>query len=168
MSSKTRRKTYRAAHKLSAARLASVQALYEIAISERKPEVVINTFVRKYWRSVTLRDPDTKPGFGGKARLPNPDHTFLKEVVLGVTTNKKNYEKKIQSVLENNWTINRLDILMGVLLKSVTYEFEEKKEIPIGVIVGEYSDLAHAFFDDKDAKFATRIINLLAEQIRKA
>ena len=93
MSSKTGRKTYRAAHKLSAARLASIQALYELAISGKKPELVINTFLKKYWRSVTLRDPDTKPGFGGKARLPNPDQTLLKEIVLGVTSDKKKYEK---------------------------------------------------------------------------
>jgi len=83
-----------------------------------------------------------------------------------VSDNSSRYEGLIKSILGQKWTINRLDFLMLALLKSAAFEISEKKETSIGIIVGEYSDLAHTFFDDKDAKFATGIINQMAEDIR--
>ena len=166
MKNNTRRKLARAAYRLSAARLAAVQALYELNVSGANPNLVINTFVSKHWRSVTLRDPDSKPGDGGKARLPNPDTDYLRAIVHGVSNCAAMYEDKIEKTLNNDWTLDRLDILMRALLKSASFEFLEKKEVPVGVLIGEYTDLAHAFFNDKDAKFASSIINQLARDLR--
>ena len=117
-------------------------------------------------RGTTRVDIDYKPGDGGKARLPNPDIGYLRDIVLGITNNASKYEKKIDSILADNWTIDRLDVLMRALLKAASYEFFEKPEIPMTIIISEYTDLSHAFFFDKEAKFACSIINQLATQIR--
>ena len=60
-------------------------------ISTKKPDIILQTFENKHWRAMTLRDPDNKPGDGGKARLPNPDINYLKEIVLGVDNQTKKY-----------------------------------------------------------------------------
>ena len=161
-----KRKKQRSSFRLSAARLAAIQALYEMDISTKKPDIILQTFENKHWRAMTLRDPDNKPGDGGKARLPNPDINYLKEIVIGVDNQTKKYIEKIASVLDKDWTVERLDILMRALLKSATFEFVEKKEVPIVILLSEYSDLAHTFFDDKEAKFACSIINQLAKKLR--
>jgi N utilization substance protein B len=166
MGPKKDRVVSRASFRISAARLAAIQALYELSLSNRNPKEVLETFAAKRWRSITLRDPDSKPGSGGKARLPNPDLDYLSTIVMEVSDNSSRYEGLIKSILGQKWTINRLDFLMLALLKSAAFEISEKKETSIGIIVGEYSDLAHTFFDDKDAKFATGIINQMAEDIR--
>ena len=166
MESKKDRVVLRASFRISAARLAAIQALYELSLSDRTPKDVLETFSAKRWRAVTLRDPDSKPGLGGKARLPNPDLNYLSTIVIGVSDHTERYEDLIKTVLGKKWSINRLDFLMLALLKSAAFEICEKKETSIGIIISEYSDLAHTFFDDKDAKFATGIINQMAEDIR--
>jgi len=164
--SQHKRTTLRAGYSISAARLAAIQALYELSISRADPLSVIKNFANKHWRSITLRDPDSKPGLGGKARLPNPNLKHLTEIVLDVTNYDAKYENEIEQILEKEWTLDRLDNLMLALLKSATYEFIEKKEIPVGIVIGEYIDLAHAFFNDKEANFASGIINQLASHHR--
>ena len=108
---------------------------------------------------MTLRDPDTKPGRGGKARLPNPDEEYLSSIVYGVLNQSQKYEDKIENVLEKKWSVSRLDVLMRALLNAASYEIAERKEIPTGILIAEYTDLAHVFFDDKDASFAAMVIN---------
>jgi N utilization substance protein B len=164
----TRRKTGRAGHKASAARLAAVQALYEIDLTGAESRQVVSDFVDKRWRSVTLRDPDSTPGEGGKARLPNPDPDFLRTIVDGVNDNSDDLNKTIEQVLEGEWTLERLDALMRNLLRAGAYEMTHMPNVPDKTILSEYGDLAHTFFDEKDAKFANGVLHNLIKLIRPA
>lgn len=162
----TRRKTGRAGHKTSAARLAAVQALYEINMTGANSAQVINEFIDKRWRSVTLRDPDSIPGEGGKARLPNPDPDFLRALVDGVNNATGEIDECIESVLEGEWTLERLDALKQSLLRAGAFELLHVPNVPRNTVLNEYGDLAYTFFDEKDAKFANGILNSLAKLIR--
>ncbi len=161
-----RRKTGRAGHKTSAARLAAVQALYEIDLTGARSGQVIDDFIEKRWRSVTLRDPDNTPGEGGRARLPNPDPDFLRTVVEGVRESKADIDQKIALSLDGDWTLERLDTLMRSLLRTFTYELINMPETSVGIMMNEYGDLAHAFFDEKEAKFASGVLFKLAQLVR--
>jgi transcription antitermination protein NusB len=161
-----RRKTGRAGHKTSAARLAAVQALYEIDLTDADTEQVINDFIEKRWRSVTLRDPDIEPGDGGKARLPNPDPGVLRTLIDGVITSRDEVDQTISEALEGDWTLERLDALMRNLLRTAAYELKHLPDTPRKTVLSEYGDLAHTFFDEKDAKFAVAAILNLAQLIR--
>jgi len=162
----TRRKTGRAGHKTSAARLAAVQALYEIDLTGAGSSDVIDAFVDKRWRSVTLRDPDATPGEGGRARLPNPDPDFLKVLVEGVSHGLSGIDPLIEGVLDGEWTLERLDALMRSLIRAGTFELQHLSNIPRGTVLSEYGDLAHTFFDEKDARFANGVLRQLAIRIR--
>jgi len=161
-----RRKTGRAGHKTSAARLAAVQALYEIDLTGANSAQVIDDFVEKRWRSVTLRDPDATPGDGGTARLPNPNPEFLHALVEGVDGNRQEIDALIEQTLDGDWTLGRLDALMRSLLRTTAFELHDMPNTPRLTILTEYSDLAHTFFDEKDANFANGVLNKLAQNIR--
>jgi len=162
----SRNKTGRAGHKTSAARLAAVQAIYEIDLTGANSEHVINAFINKRWRSVTLRDPDAEPGDGGKARLPNPDPDFLRALVEGVGEGADEIDEQIESVLDGDWTLDRLDALMRSLIRSGTFELLRLPKVPRRTVLSEYGDLAHTFFDEKDAKFAVGVLGKLTQIIR--
>ena len=163
----SRRKTGRAGHKASAARLAGIQALYEINLTGANPDRVIDEFIDKRWRSVTLRDPDRAPGEGGKARLPKPDPDFLRALVDGVNSSATEIDQRIESVLDGEWTLERLDALMRNLLRAGAFELLHMPNVPRKTIMTEYGDLAHTFFDEKDANFANGILHNLAKLIRQ-
>ncbi len=162
----SRRKVGRAGHKASAARLAAIQALYEINLTGADSKQVVKGFIDKRWRSVTLRDPDSAPGEGGKARLPNPDPDFLQSLVDGVDQKTDQIDKHIDDVLEGEWTLERLSALMRSLLRTGTYELLHMPNVPRNTVLSEYGDLAHTFFDEKEAKFANGVLQNLAKLIR--
>jgi len=161
-----RTRSSRAGHRTSAARLAAVQALYEIDVTNAEPDAVVMEFLEKRWRAVTLRDPDITPGEGGKARLPNPDEGFLRDLVEGVRSNLTEIDAQIEDALEDEWSLERLDALMRTLMRASTFELIKLPSVPNYTVLSEYSDLAHTFFDEKEAKFAGGVLNKLAKLTR--
>ncbi len=160
------KKANRAGFRLSAARLATVQALYEIDVAGASPDAVLSSFLEKHWRDVTLRDPDLKPEEADKARLANPDPAYLTKLVLGVDQNRTHITDAVNGILTGDWTTERLDALMRSLLFAAAFELEFEPSVPKRVLISEYTDLSHAFFEDNDARFATGVLSSLALAFR--
>ena len=164
--SNPKKKTKRAGFRLSAARLAAIQALYEIEISGAKTEDVLESFAEKHWRDITLVDPDVKPNEADKARLANPDPVYLGKIVEGVCTEHSRFVVELDEILTGEWTTERLDTLMRMLLFAAFYEFTFQSEVPKRVIISEYTDLSHAFFGDAEASFAVGVLSTIAAKTR--
>jgi N utilization substance protein B len=160
------RKPNRAGFRLSASRLAAVQALYEIEVAGSETESVLKFFINKRWREVTLQDPDTKPNEGDKARLTEPDPVYLTKLVEGVISKKNYIIKNLEDTLVEEWTAERLDVLMRMLLCAATFELIFELNVPKRVLISEYTDLAHAFYEDNEASFAAGILSSLATNLR--
>lgn len=156
----------RAGFRLSAARLAAVQALYEIEVAGAKTKDVLASFADKRWRDLTLHDPDLKPDEGDKARLANPDPVYLAKIVEGVGAEKTRIISEIDSILTGDWTTERLDALMRMLLCAASYELIFQTEVPKRVLISEYAALSHAFFADNEASFSAGILSSLAASLR--
>ena len=152
--------------RISASRLAAVQALYEIEVSKADTKCVLECFVNKRWFELTLQDPDIKPGEGNKARLTQPDPDYLTKLVVGVVAEKERIIKGLDSILDQEWTAQRLDILMRMLLCTASFELIFELNVPKLVLISEYTDLAYAFYDDNEAAFAAGILSSLTEKIR--
>jgi N utilization substance protein B len=163
---KQTKKPNRSGFRLSASRLAAVQALYEIEVAGAETKSVLNFFVNKHWREVTLQNPDAKPEEGNKARLTEPDPTYLANLVVGVVAEKGRIVKNLDDVLTGEWTAERLDVLMRMLLCTATFELIFEVDVPKRVIISEYTDLAHAFYEDNEAAFAAGILSSLTSKIR--
>ena len=160
------KKPNRARFRLSASRLAAVQALYEIEVSGAKTDEVLKSFLNKRWRDVTLQDPDTKPGEGDKALLTEPDPVYLKKLVVGVVSEKKRIIRDLNDILSGEWTAERLDVLMRMLLCTASFELISELDVPKRVLISEYTDLAHAFYEDNEAAFAAGILSSLTAKLR--
>jgi len=160
------RKPNRAGFRLSASRLAAIQALYEIEVAGAETGGVLKFFINKRWREVTLQDPDTKPDEGDRARLTEPDSIYLTKLVEGVVAEKDRIVKDLDDVLAGEWTAERLDVLMRMLLCTASFELIFELNVPKRVLITEYTDLAHAFYEDNEAAFAAGILSSLATKLR--
>ena len=165
-SKKQPQKVNRAGFRLSAARLSAVQALYEIEVAGADSESVLKSFIEKRWRDVTLQDPDLKPEDSDKARLANPDPDYLTKLVQGVVSERSRLVTELDSILSGEWTAERLDTLMRMLLCLAAFEFIFQTDVPKRVLISEYASLAHAFFEDNEASFAAGILSSLATSLR--
>ena len=160
------KKPNRAGFRLSASRLSAVQALDEIEVVGAEPKAVLHSFINKRWREVTLQDPDLNSDEGDKARLANPDPDYLTKLVEGVVVEKTRILSDLDSVLTGDWTAERLDVLMRMLLCTASFELIFETDVPKRVLISEYTDLAHAFFEDNEAAFAAGILSALTARFR--
>lgn len=144
-----------AAARRSAARLAAVQALYQIELSGAAPESVIAQFT----------DPDSRGGLAD-ARLIEPDPGFFADLVRGVASRRAELDRMIAAALTADWKLDRLEIIVRLILEAGVYELKERPDVPPRVAITEYVDVAHAFFDGATPRFVNGVLDRLARSLR--
>ena len=145
----------------SAARLAAVQALYEIDLVNSNIDIVLEDFLTKRW----LTD-DAKTNVDPVQIEPNRE--WLINLVRGVATSRENLDSLIGSALNEKWTVDRLETLIRVILQSAVFELVNKQDVPANVIINEYLNVAHAFFEGPENKLVNGVLDRLARNLRTA
>lgn len=139
----------------SAARLAAVQILYTQIISD----ISINDALAIFMQDYSEKNMDDVPA---KA----PDLPFLTALVRGVVSAKQGLIDRIQPHLKSGWDITRLDpVLLNILLCGA-YELIEDTSIDSAVLINEYLDVGHAFFDQKEVSFINKVLDGIKESMQ--
>jgi transcription antitermination protein NusB len=141
----------------SAARLAAVQALYQLAISEGDVEQVIAEFTRHRLGEVV-----------DGVDLVKPDRALFAELVRGVVRSRRDLDDMIAAVLVEDWTIERLETLLACILRAGVHELADRGDVPARVVISEYVDLADAFYGDKETGLVNGVLDRLARELRPA
>lgn len=163
MSNNTTKKDKFNAKGRSAARMAAVQALYELDMVEGDADPVLRSFIEKRW-TVTVEDEDGDEV--GEADFHDPDRTFLIDLVRGVIEHKDALDEMLDGALGSNWTVPRLEVLLRAVLRAGTFELGHRAEIPAKVVINEYMDVAKAFFDGGEPKMVNGVLDKLAHVLR--
>ena len=158
----------------SAARLAAVQALYEMDMVGAPADSVLAEFLNKRWRLDAGDagkdgeiDGQENAGPAGAARpMIEPDAGWLDDLVRGVSGRLEELDGLIGPALSGGLSLGRLEALIRAILRAATYELGTKPEVPAAVIITEYLDVVHAFFDDKEARLVNGILDHLARKLR--
>ncbi len=146
----------------SAARLAAVQALYEMDLADAGPDAVLEEFLQKRWRQGWEdADPDDRSD-----TMVAPDNTWLGELVHGVASQKEELDGLIGLALSGKWTVKRLEALLRVILRAGAFELKSKPNVPANVVISEYLDVAHAFFEDNETSLVNGVLDHLARELR--
>lgn len=142
--------------KRRAARLAAVQALYQMRATDAASEDVIEEFSNhRLGKEID-----------GIVYAP-ADSALFADVVRGAEARREEIDKWIETSLEGgDWRLERLERIMLVLLQAGTYELLGRPDVPSAVVIDEYVELAHAFFGDSEAGFVNAILDRLARDIR--
>lgn len=140
-----------------AARLAAVQALYQLQEGQDAPADIIDQFL-------ILRTGEA--GDGGMRR--DADRPLFKDVVEGTASHKDELEQTISAALSQDWTWARIDRLVRAILLAATYELVHRKDVPPRVVINEYVEIAHAFYDQAEPNFINSVLDRVARQVRPA
>lgn len=141
----------------SAGRMAAVQALYQMDLAGADVSDVIHEFT-------TLRFPaeDVDETIAGA------DAAFFAELVRGVVRRQRDIDPMIDQQLALNWRLKRVDSTLRAILRSGAFELIERQDVPYRVVINEYIEVAHAFFDDDEPKVVNGVLDRLARRLRVA
>jgi transcription antitermination protein NusB len=135
----------------TAARLAAVQALYQIEQTEARPAMVMAEF-RQHRLGQTIDD-DTY--------IKADDKLFI-DIVDGVTTHQTELDSQLARHLAQGWTLERIDSILRQVIRCGAYELAHRQDIPPKVVISEYVDVAHAFAEKTEAAFVNSVLDKLA------
>ena len=143
------------AGKRAAARLAAVQALYQLDMSGGTPEQVIDEFIAH--RLGRELDGDH---YGGA------DALLFRAIVAGAAARREELDNIVAAVLPDTWPLDRLESILRQILRCGVYELAELPEIPGPVVISEYVGVADAFFAGKEPGMVNAVLDRLARELR--
>jgi N utilization substance protein B len=138
-----------------AARLAAVQAIYQMELTGVDAETVTEEFVEHRFGS----DPDIRA-------LGTPDEAFFGDVVRGVPHHQVEIDAAITRCLASGWKLARVDSILRAILRAGAYEFIARRDVPAKVVIDEYLDVAHAFFEGDETAFVNAVLDRMAHRKR--
>lgn len=139
----------------TASRLAAVQALYQIDVTGGVPSSVILEFSRH-----------NLPGNAPDESFGDPDAQMFGDLVTGVSARREDIDRGIAAVLTPDWPLERLEIILRAILRAGAYELLALPKVPTRVVISEYLDIAHAFFEGKEPGLVNGVLDRLARQLR--
>lgn len=149
------KKTGSAKARRSSARLAAVQALYQIELGGTPTEIAIGEFVR--YRIGHEHDGDT---------LVTADAQLFADIVRGVMARRAEIEGILRGALTGPWQFDRMEPLLRWILCGGVYELLGQPETAPYIIVNDYIDVTHAFFAGKEPGMVNGVLDRLAKTIR--
>ena len=139
----------------STARLAAVQALYQMEISDGEVEQTIAEFTR-HGLDEAIDGID----------LVKPDRVLFAGLVGGVMRHRRDLDDMIAAVLVEDWTVERLETLLACILRAGAHELADRPDMPARVVISEYVDLADAFYADRETGLINGVLDRLARELR--
>ena len=144
----------------STARLAAVQALYQIQMEGTAVIRLLDEFHQhRIGREIDDED-------HGDATYAEAEIEFFDDIVRGVDARREEIDEALSARLSDGWTLTRLDKTMLQVLRAGAYELIARADVPTATAINEYVDVAKAFFDDREAKFVNGILDALAKEVR--
>ena len=139
----------------SAARLAIVQALYQMDVTGKGINEILAEF-ESFWIGREVEGDEYKPA----------ELTFFRDVLAGVLKEQRAIDPLIDRTLAESWPLKRVEAVMRAVLRAGAYELKVRADIPARVVIAEYVSVASAFFEREEAGMTNAVLDRLARQLR--
>ena len=139
----------------SVARLAAVQALYQMELGGSDVDTVILEFMSERFGQE----------IDGEEYLA-ADQKLFAELVRGVVARQMEIDPLVARTVSADWALPRLDATLRALIRTGTFELMARTDIPVKVVLSEYVDIAHAFFSGDEPGFANGVLDKVARIVR--
>ena len=146
----------RRANRRGAARLAAVQALYQMDLAGDAAQ-------RGRWRN------SRATGSAARSRATNicrrrPLISAMSSAAW--STSSARLDPMIDAALQKGWPLKRIETVLRAILRAGAYELDRKRDVPARVVVSEYVDVANAFVDRDETGMVNAVLDQLARQLR--
>ena len=139
----------------AAARLAAVQALYQMEVADKGLNDILAEF-ETHWIGREVEGAQYKPAELG----------FFRDILSGVLADQRAIDRALDETLAQGWPLKRVEALMRAILRAGLYELKARPEVPARVAIKEYVDVAGAFFGKEEAGMINAVLDGLARQTR--
>jgi len=129
------------------ARLAAVQALYQMELTDSGAEEVAEEFLEHRFEEET-------------------DAEFFRAVVAGVPEHQEEIDKAIAACLSEKWTLARVDSILRAILRAAGFELIARRDVPAKAVIDEYVAIAHDFFAGDEPGFVNGALDTMARRKR--
>ena len=141
----------------SAARLAAVQALYQQEMEGTPLARLLHEF-HEHRLGATIED----------QTYHDAEIEFFDDIVSGADARRAELDRLISARLADGWSLERLDRPMRAILRAGAYELVARPDVPVGSVISEYVDVAHAFYDKRESGFVNGLLDAIAKEARTA
>ena len=100
----------------------------------------------------------------GEQYLP-ADADFFRQIVGGVIKSQLDIDPTIDNALSSDWPVGRIDATLRAILRAAAFELLRRRDIPAGVVITEYVDIAKAFYEDDAPGLVHGVLDAIAKQI---
>jgi len=143
------------ANQRGAARLAAVQALYQMELSGTGVLEIVSEY--ENFRLGQELDGD---------QYLRADPSWFRSIVSGVVRDQRKLDPLIADSLIEGWPLSRLDATIRAIMRAGVFELIERKDVPVAVIVTEYVEIANAFFSEDEPKLVNAVLDSVARKVR--
>ena len=148
-------KIERKANRRGAARLAAVQALYQMDIAGAGLNEILAEF-ESHWLGREVE---------GAQYLP-AEAAFFRDVVEGFMREQRRLDPLIDKALAQGWPLKRIEAVLRAVLRAGAYELDRRSDVPARAVISEYVGVANAFVDKDETAMVNAVLDQLARQLR--
>jgi N utilization substance protein B len=145
------------ANRRGAARLAAVQALYQMDIAGTGLNEILAEF-ESHWLGREVEGSHYVPA----------EAAFFRDVVAGTVREQRKLDPLIDAALDETWPLKRIEALLRAVLRAGAYELAARRDVPARVVISEYVDVAQAFVDREETGMVNAVLDALARKLRAA
>ncbi|MBJ3778173.1 transcription antitermination factor NusB [Acuticoccus mangrovi] len=143
------------ANKRAVARLAAVQALYQMDVTGAGARDIIKEFelfrLRQEVEGETLRAIDLN---------------WFEATVSGVVAHQRKIDSAVDETLKAGWPLNRIDLTLRAVLRAGAFELLFREDVPVRAIIAEYVEVAKAFFGEDEPRLVNGVLDTIARRVR--
>ena len=147
----------REANQRGAARLAAVQALYQMDLAGTGLNEIMTEF-EGHWLGGEIEGAQYRPA----------EAAYFRDIVGGVVREQSKLDPQIDNALTRGWPLKRIEAVLRAVLRAGAYELAHRPDVPARVVMSEYADVAGAFVDDKETGMVNAVLDQLARDMRAA
>lgn len=136
-----------------AARLAAVQALYQLELGGGDPRTVAEEFLER-------------AGEGADEDARELEAAWFRKVLEGAWSDRARLDAELASALAEGWTLARCSAVVRAILRAGAFELAALPEVPVKAAINEYVEIAHLFSSGGEPGFVHAVLDRLAGRLR--
>ena len=93
---------------------------------------------------------------------------FIKDVVNGTIERDEIITEELNTHLQGDLQLSKLDKLFQIIIKSAVFELLYKTKTSTKIIIKEYLTASNSFLDDSQTKYLNALLDKIAKKIRSS
>lgn len=137
------------------ARLATVQALYEMEVGGKGVIDALAEF-EAHWIG---REVDG-------VQHPPAETAFFRDLLRGVVEEQRAVDAAVDGALSAGWPLKRIEAVLRAILRSGAYEILFRPDVPARVAISQYVEIAHSFYEGDEPAMVNAVLDSVTRTAR--